>query len=228
MVEKGTADGARGFTEGERELLRTLARQGLANDQQVRLMKSLIDCHRVSTAGPIIQATKQAMDGLIKAQQRLRQEQSLVNPTIQERLGPAHVHIWNSLVACAVAHAGSDTEEEKLLKAYVATIKSVADYLPDVRVAKVENMHESKHKRLCIQVMAPQHKLVEKEGVPTVLPPPAPSSHTVWPIMKKIFQRVDKGWKILPGMAPQGAQSRKAQRLLDQMPVSLEGEESRE
>ena len=112
VVGPTAAESSRQFTEVERELLRTVARQGLAHDQQVRLLKALIDSARVSTAGPIVTATKSAMDSLIRSQQTLRQEQSLDGPSIQERLGPAHVHIWNALVKCALQGAKDNSMEK--------------------------------------------------------------------------------------------------------------------
>ena len=206
MVVPSGSESSRGFTETERELLRTLARQGLANEQQIRMLKAVTDVHRVSTSGPIVQSTKASMDALITAQRRLKQEQSLDNSSIQERLGPAHLHVWNGLVKCAVEHAEKGSEEEKLVQAYISTIRAVWDYMPDVRMARMENMHESKHKKLVIHVTPAEPRLVEKDETYVLQDSPSLTAHTIWPVMRQVFQKIDKTWKFLPGMAHSDSQ----------------------
>ena len=90
VIRQAGPEGDRSFPETEMELLRTLARQGLQQDQQARLLKSLTEAFRISTEGPINQSTKKGMESLIKAQNKLREEQSLDGPAVQERLGAAH------------------------------------------------------------------------------------------------------------------------------------------
>ena len=89
------------YTEEERELLRTVAKGMLAQEQQARLLKSLIECIRIATDQKIHSSTKRSMDQLIAAQNQLK-EGGMDGPSIQERLGQAHFHVWNGLVAAAL------------------------------------------------------------------------------------------------------------------------------
>ena len=109
-----------------------------------------------------------------------------------------------------------------MMHAYVQSVKSIHDYFPDVQICKLENMYESRHKRLCVHIQAPQPILREVDGKVVKQEDNPICAQNIFPIMKKIFQRIDKQWKILPGVPPQGAQSRRAQKLLDMMPQSLD------
>ena len=211
----------RGFTEGERELLRTMAKQTLSLEQKTRNTLSLIETHKILTEGKIHVGMKKSMEGLIQAQRRLKDEQSLDGPAIQEKLGAAHCHQWNSIVKTALEYSKEGSPDHQLLQKYVATIKSVKDY-SDVRIAKAENMFQSKEKKLLVYVTEkPQEAVVENDMV-KMKEKECLTAAAVWPTMKRIFAAHEKGWKQLPGVPPQGALAPKMQRLVDEMPQEME------
>ena len=121
MVRQPGPEGNRNFTEGERELLRKLAKSNL----------------QIHQCGPINVGTKKSMDALTRAQTKLREEQSLDGPSIQERHGAAHYHVWNALVGVARDMAPADSKEKKIIDRYLESIRSVKDYMPEVQVCKV-------------------------------------------------------------------------------------------
>ena len=209
LVEAATA-----YTTEERELLRTVAKGTMSQEAQARLLKSLIECYRRATDQKCHSHTKKSMEQLIAAQKALKEE-GLDGPAIQERLGPAHVHVYNGLLGAALELATG--EDKKILQRFAETISSVQQLVDEVKVCKIEPMHESKHKRLCIQIQE-KHRECALDGDQIVIKPSeALCAVTVWPIMKRALQK-DRAWKPLPGVAPMGANARRCQKLLDAMP----------
>ena len=206
------------YTAEERELLRTITRGFLAQDQQTRLLKSLLQCYRISTEGKVHAATKAAMAELIRAQAHLK-EQGMDNPSIQEKLGPAQLHTWNAILKCAIEMATGETKE--LLERYAKQISTVQDYQDTVLVCKIENMHESKHKRLVLQVTEKAREAQIQDGEVELVDTAVLSASSIWPVMLKVVSK-DKHWKTLPGVPPMGAMARRAQKLLDSMPDEAE------
>ena len=210
LVETNSAE----YTTEERELIRVLAKGMMAQEAQARLLKSLIECYRISTDQKVHSHTKKAMEQLIAAQKTLKEE-GVDGPTIQERLGPAHGHVYNGLLAASLELASG--EDKKILQRFADSISKVQDLVEEVKVCKIEPMHESKHKRLCIQIQE-RHRECALEGEEIVVKKAAPlCAVTVWPIMRRALPK-DRAWKALPGVAPMGANARRCQKLLDALP----------
>ena len=84
-------------------------------------------------------------------------------------------------------------------------------------------MFESKHKRLCVKIIEPLPELEMVGDEIRRKDKAVLSTCSVWATMRKVLQK-DKSWKVLPGIAPQGALSRRTQKLVDRMPEAIEGE----
>ena len=125
-------------------------------------------------------------------------------------------------MGCAKELAKEGSEEKQLILKYLETVSSVRDIYPCVQICKVENMFESKHKRLCVKVIPPPVELSMKEGAVVQKEMNIISAYSIWPTVRAVLAKGDKSWKVLPGMAPTGAQARKAQKLLDAMPSAIE------
>ena len=106
----GGSEAHRGYLETERELLRTITKGYLSQDQQTRLLKSLLECYRMAIDGKVHTQTKAGMSALIKAQSQLK-EQGMDGPSIQEKLGAAHFHVWNGVLTAAVEMAAGEQKE---------------------------------------------------------------------------------------------------------------------
>ena len=100
-------------------------------------------------------------------------------------------------------------------------MSKVQDFLGDVLICKIEPMHESKHKRLCAQVVEQHAEAVLEQGEIKVAKRNALTSATMWPVVKKVLAK-DKAFKPLQGVAPMGANARRTQKLLDAMPEEME------
>ena len=85
----------------------------------------------MSTDGKVHSATKAAMAELIRAQAALK-EQGMDNPSIQEKLGPAHFHVWNGLLKAAMEMAAG--EQKELIERHVKQITKVQDFQGEVLV----------------------------------------------------------------------------------------------
>ena len=72
-----------------------------------------------------------------------------------------------------------------------------------------------------IQKLAKEAKVSKKQAFEFLKKQAVWQIYLIWPTMRRVLAR-DKAFKQLPGVAPQGAMARKAQRILDSLPEEAE------
>ena len=188
----------------------------LSNSLKNRVFTAiLIRCYQVSTESDVVVKCKAATSKFEAVQKELKEEQSMANHNIKDKIGIPSVHVVNTLLAMAEAKVKGTELGAKLTETIQKWKEEGKDWrhihhaVPHARISK---MYESSSKRLELSI--PQATRVNTDNLLASEP-----KDCTWAVMVAIQHVVHQcpGFRLLEGIAPAGDLERKAQAWLDEL-----------
>jgi len=186
---RAIGSGKLGSDPDTKALLVALAKLGLSNDQASRMFKAiLLRCIKVPTIHPMQVAAKTTSKQWTDRRADMGQQ-------AKERLGPCHVHVFNSSIGWMLLHA-KKPDIKKLVQDYLDVKKTMPILIKELRHFRYASMYDKESRRL---------EWCAAEGSDT----------------QKLLYALEQEWleiedfSMLPPMPPPGDQARKVQAWLD-------------
>ena len=98
----------------EKDMLVTMAKLTLGSAEHIRKLQSAVITNiKISSTSEVITQTKASMETYIARQRQLKQEGKSAEQ-VADLMGPAHIHIFNAVMAVAAAGVKSTQDQEAL------------------------------------------------------------------------------------------------------------------